>query len=155
VEVTNPRELSRIREYVNEEPGTLEWLRRYVQAGDVLYDVGANIGLYSVYAAKRHWGSVPVYCFEPESQNYAALNRNLYGVSDIVTPFCVALTDRPRIESFNVRGQLRAGGAIHQFGSTVDDMGRPFSPVHRQGMLGVTRDTFTRRTDSLSQTMSR
>ncbi len=142
VEVTSPRELSPTRAYVNEEPGTLEWLQGYVRAGDVLYDVGANIGLYSIYVAKRHGGSVPVYCFEPESQNYAALNRNLYlnSVSDLVTPFCLALTDQPRIEAFNVRGQLRAGGAIHQFGSTLDDMGRPFSPIHRHGMLGVALD---------------
>jgi FkbM family methyltransferase len=142
VEVGNPRELSRVRTYAQEEPGTLEWIRDYVKPGDVFYDIGANIGLYAVYAAKKHQGAVRVYAFEPESQNYASLNRNVYlnGLADQVVPFCVALTDRPRIETFNVRGHLRAGEAIHQFGSAVDDVGRPFSPVHKQGMLGVTLD---------------
>ena len=66
VEVTNPRELSRIEAYRTKEPATLRWIDRYFAPGDVFYDIGANIGLFSIYAAKKHTGSVRFHAFEPE-----------------------------------------------------------------------------------------
>ena len=142
VEVGNPRELSRMKAYIRKEPDTVEWINQYVQPGDVFYDIGANTGLYSILAAKRLEGSGKVYSFEPESQNYASLNRNVYlnGLSDSIVGLCVAVSDACTIDTFYVRGQLRAGEAIHQFRQAKDDFGRPFAPVHQQGMFGITLD---------------
>ena len=142
VEVGNRRELGRARAYSIKEPDTVDWIAEYVKAGDVFYDVGSNIGLYSIFAAKRLEGQVKVYCFEPESQNYASLNRNVYlnGLSDSITTLCLALSDSSSIDMFYVRGNLRAGESIHQFGRATDDRGNPFSPVHRQGMFGISLD---------------
>lgn len=142
VEAGNPRELSRIKAYVRKEPDTVEWINSHVRPDDVFYDIGANIGLYSILAARRLAGRGKVYSFEPESQNYASLNRNVYlnGLSDSITTLCVAVSDESRIDTFYVRGQLRAGEAIHQFRQAKDDFGRPFSPVHQQGMFGITLD---------------
>ena len=69
VEVGNPRELSRMGGYRWKEPDTVEWINRYVKPGDVFYDIGANLGLYSILAAKLLQGRGKVYRFEPESQN--------------------------------------------------------------------------------------
>jgi FkbM family methyltransferase len=142
VEVSNPRELSRVRAYLTREPETVEWIAEYVKSQDVFYDIGANIGLYSIFAAKLHRGDLKVYSFEPESQNYASLNRNVYlnGLSDAITTLCMAVSDSSRINRFYVRGNLRAGEAIHQFGHPTDDQGNDFSPVHQQGMIGVSLD---------------
>lgn len=142
VQVGNPRELSRVRAYLTREPETVEWIAEYVKSQDVFYDIGANIGLYSIFAAKLHRGDLKVYSFEPESQNYASLNRNVYlnGLSDAITTLCMAVSDSSRINRFYVRGNLRAGEAIHQFGHPTDDQGNDFSPVHQQGMIGVSLD---------------
>ena len=143
VEAGNPRELSRIKAYVRKEPDTVEWINAHVQPGNVFYDIGANVGLYSILAAKCLAGRGRVYSFEPESQNYASLNRNVYlnGLSDSIVTLCVAVSDARRtIDTFHVRGQLRAGEAIHQFRQAEDDFGRPFTPVHQQGMFGITLD---------------
>ncbi len=142
VEAGNPRELSRIKAYVRKEPDTVEWISDHVRPGNVFYDIGANIGLYSILAVKRLARCGKVYSFEPESQNYASLNRNVYlnGLSDTITTLCVAVSDACAIDTFHVRGQLRAGEAIHQFRQATDDFGRPFSPVHQQGMFGITLD---------------
>ena len=43
---------SRVTRIETKEPETLEWLDT-IQAGDILYDIGANIGLYTV-AGPRH-----------------------------------------------------------------------------------------------------
>ena len=73
--VSTVEELSRYWSYASKEPGTLAWIDTCFKEGDVFYDVGANIGQYSLYAALRH-KNIKVYSFEPESQNYAALNKN-------------------------------------------------------------------------------
>lgn len=142
IETSNVREFSRVTSYVTKEPETISWLDTYFGSGGVLYDVGANIGQYSLYIALKSKGKVHVYSIEPESQNYAALNRNIYlnNVSDYITSLCLAIADRTRIDSFNVHGDLRAGEAIHQFGSTVNACGISFNAIHRQGMLGVSLD---------------
>ena len=142
VEAGNPRELSRIKAYIRKEPDTVEWINDHVQPGNVFYDIGANIGLYSILAARRLAGRGKVYSFEPESQNYASLNRNVYlnGLSEFITTLCVAVSDACTIDTFHVRGHLRAGEAIHQFRQAKDDFGHPFAPVHKQGMFGITLD---------------
>lgn len=141
-EASNPVEFHRLHRYVTREPDTVKWIAEQLKPGDVFYDIGANVGLYSIFAARKCREQVQVYSFEPESQNYASLNRNVYrnGLSRCITTLCMAVTDRTCIDLFYVQGQLRAGGAIHQFGSTLDDKGRQFSPVHRQGMVGMSLD---------------
>ena len=72
------------------EPDTLEWIDGF-EAGDVLYDIGANVGAYSVYAAKRRaWRVIAV---EPNPFSFHVLARNmaLNGVQGAVTPLCLAL----------------------------------------------------------------
>ena len=50
---------------------TMYWLRNCVSPNDVVYDIGANVGAYSLYAGKvvRN-GQGKVYAFEPSDQNY-------------------------------------------------------------------------------------
>src|SRR6185503_8506931 len=59
--------------------------------GDVLYDVGANTGALAIRTAAVHAWRVPVYAFEPASDTYAALVRNidLNGAGAAVTPLHV------------------------------------------------------------------
>ena len=71
------------------EPNTLSWIDRF-GAGDVFYDIGANIGAYTLYAAKAR--SVPVVAFEPNPFSYRVLVHNLHlnAVTDQVLPLCLA-----------------------------------------------------------------
>lgn len=142
MEAGGPRELSRIISYSSKEPSTIVWIDNYIRAGDVFYDVGANIGQYSLYAALKCREKIRVYSFEPESQNYAALNRNIYinGLANSITSLCLAVSDETTVDVLNVCGSMNAGGAIHQFGLAVDHLGVSFKPVHKQGMMGVSLD---------------
>lgn len=38
--------------YFTKEPETIEWIDTFNE-GDIFFDIGANIGLYSIYAAKK------------------------------------------------------------------------------------------------------
>jgi FkbM family methyltransferase len=68
----DPIEVWRAQTLLEKEPGTIAWLDR-LQPGDAFYDVGANIGVYSLYAAKR---GAKVFAFEPHALNALHLARN-------------------------------------------------------------------------------
>lgn len=72
--------------------------RLNLKPGDVVLDVGANIGAFSVYAAKK---GCQVYAFEPDAENYEVLLENTKSYTSIV-PFREALvgTHEKEIEFF-------------------------------------------------------
>jgi FkbM family methyltransferase len=59
------------------EPSVQEALRRSVRPGAVVYDVGANIGFFSLLAARLAGPSGVVEAFEPVPRAAAALRRNV------------------------------------------------------------------------------
>lgn len=77
------------------EPYQMDLFRLYVKAGDVVADVGANIGLYTLIAAKRVGENGKVFSFEPERENFSILSENisLNGLHN-VTAFARAVSDR-------------------------------------------------------------
>ncbi|MBI3945342.1 MAG: FkbM family methyltransferase [Armatimonadetes bacterium] len=131
-------ELWRAQTYTTKEPDTLAWIDAFLREGDVVYDVGANIGQYSLYAAKR---GCKVLAFEPEALNYAKLNRNivLNELGDSITAYCLAVTDRTTMDVFYVKA-FSLGASLHAFGAPVGQGEVPFAPGNRQGMLGVSLD---------------
>jgi len=74
------------------EPFTVAWIESSLQDGDVLYDIGANIGSYSLIAATVCPGA-RVVAVEPGFLNFAVLCSNL-AINDFggrVTPIPLAL----------------------------------------------------------------
>lgn len=69
----NPQIRSRNTTFSSKEPDTLSWINEFVE-GSVLWDIGANVGLYSIYAAKRGTRVVAV---EPSVFNLEFLARNI------------------------------------------------------------------------------
>ena len=134
----NPLTLWRATTFFKKEPDTLEWIDR-MHPGDVLFDIGANVGLYTIYAAKR---GVRVFAFEPESQNYALLNRNIYlnGLQDHVTALNVALSDRNVIDALYL-SSMEKGASLHTVHSNVDFAEQVFAVGFRQGVLAATLDS--------------
>jgi len=51
-------------------------LQRFIRKGDVVYDIGANIGLYSRFMVQR-FGASHVYAFEPMENNRSLFAENL------------------------------------------------------------------------------
>ena len=151
LEVRSEIERYRARTYSTKEPETLEWIERYFQPRDVFYDIGANIGLYSIFAAKHLGGRCKIYAFEPEALNHAQLSKNIFlnRLSGVILPCSVALTDKVCFDTLNLNpdnfrnvghGQLIAGSSLHSFGVARDYANRPFQPFHQQGVVGVSID---------------
>ena len=139
-------ELWRADTFTTKEPDTLEWIDTFVRAGDVFYDVGANIGQYSLYAAKRLGGQVVVLAFEPEALNFAKLNKNirLNGLGEAITPYCLAISDEMALDYFYAKA-FAPGAALHALGRPITQGDVPFEPQHRQGVMAVSLDDLTGR----------
>ncbi len=59
------------------EPGVTKHFRRIVQPGMIVVDVGANIGMYTLVAARILGGQGKVYSFEPTPRTYKLLKDNV------------------------------------------------------------------------------
>jgi FkbM family methyltransferase len=125
------------------EPDTIEWIRGFAPH-DVFVDIGANVGMYSIWAAASR--GVRVYAFEPESQNFALLNRNIVanGLSERVTAFCLALSDESGFSLLHL-GAFATGGSGHTLGAELDHHLRPRPSAHAQGCVASTLDELVAR----------
>jgi FkbM family methyltransferase len=100
--------------------------------GDEFYDVGANIGLYSLYAATIQ-PKATVYAFEAEAMNFSRLMKNtaINNLARRLTPFNLAVADETRLGYLNL-SQLSVGAALHSFGEV--------SSPRREGIFGKSLD---------------
>ena len=82
--VVNQTTLWRAQTLFIKEPITIKWIRSF-KKNKTMFDIGANIGIYSIYASLTRL--VKVYAFEPESNNFQALMENI----KINWPICFKL----------------------------------------------------------------
>jgi FkbM family methyltransferase len=133
----------RVDSLLTKEPSTIAWIAGF-SAGDVLVDVGANVGMYSIWAAKTR--GARVYAFEPEAQNFALLNRNivLNELAGRVSAYCAALSDTSALGELHL-SELRAGGSCHSFGEKLDFKHEPMQPAYSQGCVSLRLDDLVAR----------
>jgi FkbM family methyltransferase len=115
------REFNRCLKFFSKEPGTFEWITQNVQPGDIFYDIGANIGVYTILAASRTGRKATVYAFEPHGANFARLVDNLLlnNLQQVVVPSNLALHDKEGFFPFNY-GSIMAGTSDSQLSSSRD-----------------------------------
>lgn len=120
--------------FYTKEPHTVEWIRGF-HSGALFLDVGANIGIYSLYsAALGH----TVVSLEPESQNFAALYRNIFAnnFQDRITAYPLALTseNQPILNNLFL-SEFITGGSCHNAGESKNWRGDPMNTRFRQGCI--------------------
>ena len=109
--------------------------------GSCLWDIGANVGLYSLYAALRP--TVRVLAFEPAANSYAALNENIHrnAMSDRITALCLALAKETRLDSLNL-ADMGAGSWGNNFGEETNQFDDVIDIKFCQGAIGLAIDDF-------------
>lgn len=117
------QEFVRVFTLLEREPGTVAWLRRELRPDDVLYDVGANIGAFTLIGGSR----VPagaVYAFEPHVGNAASLLANvaLNDLQGVVRVLSCALSGEVRMSAFDY-DELGAGTAFSHLADRPDATG--------------------------------
>jgi FkbM family methyltransferase len=108
--VSNGYELWRATQFKTCEPETIAWLAETFGEGDVLYDVGANIGVVTLIAAMTR--DSRVVAFEPEPANFARLTENVrLNARDNVLALPLALGDTSGIAKLNLRDPVPGASA--------------------------------------------
>ena len=109
----------RARTLFSKEPETISWIDSF-PLNSVLYDIGANVGLYSVYAAKSR--NSRVLAFEPSFLNLELLFRNIQtnNLQDKITIIPLSLSNSSKVENFYMQdGDNIWGGAHNSSGSNI------------------------------------
>lgn len=141
VEPKTPHEQWRWGNVRTKEPGTIKWLEAQVRPGDVVYDIGANVGVYTMMAALLVGEKGHVYAFEPHIPTAKSL-LNTVGLNPCgkrVTVFTVALHNQNGYYPFNY-AKMSSGTSGHQLGKPVDEFERPFDPIAIEWKYATTVD---------------
>jgi FkbM family methyltransferase len=127
----------------DKEPETLDWIDGWLRDGDLFFDIGANVGVYTIYAAVRH-PRIRVVAFEPEYANLHALRDNLFGnrLQERVGVYALGLSDQSGVSWLHIQ-ELKPGAALHTESREHLEQtltGRPV--IWREGICIMTMDAF-------------
>ena len=134
----NPVLAWRNRTYAKKEPETLRWIESFDE-GSVLWDIGANIGLYSLYAAKVR--NCNVVAFEPSVFCLEFLARNIWlnDLHEQITIVPNALSDTTKTNLLTLHSR-DWGESSNSFGTTRGQDGNEIDASFNYRILGITMD---------------
>jgi FkbM family methyltransferase len=117
------------------EPETLEWIDQ-ITTGSVVWDIGANVGLYSCYAAKKR--GCRVFSFEPSIFNLELLARNIFNnqLQDLITIVPLPLSESLSVNKLNM-SSTEWGGALSTFGYDFGHDGVKMNKVFEFSTIGI------------------
>jgi FkbM family methyltransferase len=137
----NRASAGRAAKILTKQPGTIEWIDRF-QPDGVFWDIGANVGVYSLYAALRR--DTRVVAFEPAAVNYFMLAANceinhfdervrcvLAGLGRTKSLACLAVSQFAGAASFGFGGkkaqvfQGRQAAIVLTIDQLVEEFGLP------------------------------
>lgn len=125
----------RINTFSTKEPETLEWIDSFSQ-GSVVWDIGANVGLYTCYAAKSR--DCNVFAFEPSVFNLELLARNIFlnSLTKKVTIIPLPLSDALMTSTLNMT-TTEWGGALSTFGQDYGHDGQSLNKIFEFHTIGI------------------
>jgi len=130
----------RANTFFSKEPEILEWIDEFGE-NRVLYDIGANIGLYSIYYAR--YTGCRVYSFEPSPFNLRQLAKNIVvnDVGELITIVPFPLSNETKISKFTI-GSYHEGGALSAFGVNYGHDGNQLKSEIVMDVPGMCLDRF-------------
>jgi len=92
---------NRMDRMLSKEPETIKWMNNF-DSNTIFFDIGANIGIYTLYSAIVK--SNTVYAFEPHSASYKNLldSINANKLQNCYA-YCIALSDKINLNNINVK----------------------------------------------------
>ena len=137
---TVPNQLNhfRIDTFSTKEPETLEWIDSFPD-NSILWDIGANVGLYSIYAAKAK--NCNVVAFEPSVFNLELLARNIFlnNLNKQIIIFPLPLTSKLGPNKMSLT-TMEWGGALSSFGENYGWDGKPINDIFTFNTFGFSMD---------------
>jgi len=134
----------RVDTFFTKEPETLEWIDNFEKKENLTFwDIGANIGLYSIYNSLKNPKSTTI-AFEPSSSNLRVITRNISinNLEKNIKVISMPLTNKKNIFQEMKEGQFIEGGAMNSFGEKFDFEGKEFQTTMKYNLLGTTMNYF-------------
>jgi FkbM family methyltransferase len=132
------------------EPKTVDWIEN-LPDGSVFFDIGANVGSYSLIAASQNkiGRHISVYSFEPHFANYYSLVNNIrYNkLEEFIIPINIAVSNinqSAKLYHWDKYLPGEAGSSGHQLNREIDYEGNAFKAEGMQSILSVSIDSFCR-----------
>ena len=130
----------RIETFFTKEPETLEWIDNFEKKDKIIFwDIGANIGLYSIYSVLRN-ENVSTISFEPSTSNLRVLSRNISinNLENKIKILSAPLSNKENQFLTMNEGDFVEGGALNTFGENYDFAGELFDSKMKYKILGTT-----------------
>ena len=130
----------RAKTLLTKEPETIAWLNK-IKTNSVIYDIGANVGVYSIYAAAIR--DCRVMSFEPSFLNLELLFRNIQinNLQDKITIVPLSLSNKSQIEDFYMQeGDNIWGGAHNSSGSNKSQDGTDMQKFKTSSQMALSLD---------------
>jgi FkbM family methyltransferase len=133
--VPNALNQYRVDTFSTKEPETLQWIDQFPE-GSVVWDIGANVGLYSCYAAKAR--GCRVFAFEPSVFNLELLARNIFlnGLTERITIVPLPLCESLAVSNLSMT-TTHWGGALSTFGQSYGHDGEPIVKAFEFPTIGL------------------
>ena len=129
----------RVETFFTKEPETLEWIDSFNDNKKIIFwDVGANIGLYSIYAALKY-PDIEIVSFEPSTSNLRILSRNISinKLEEKIKINQLPLTKDQNQYLMFEESEFIEGWAMNTFGAGIDFEGKPMQPKNRYKIFGT------------------
>ena len=135
-----PNKINRFRvdTFFTKEPDTLAWINGFKEKS-TFFDIGANIGLYSCYAAKKL--RCNTFAFEPSFFNLELLSKNIFvnNLSSLIKIVPISLSSEKKIGEFNM-STTDWGGALSTFGEKITFDGSDLKSVFKYTTISISLD---------------
>jgi FkbM family methyltransferase len=130
----------RVNTFFTKEPDMLKWIDGFTKIDNlVFWDIGSNIGLYSIYNALKNKSSTTI-SFEPSTSNLRCLSRNIAinNLENRIKIFSLPLTNMENEFFLMNESHFTEGGALNTFGQDYNFEGKKFTPEMKYQLLGTT-----------------
>ncbi len=127
----------RIDSFYEKEPETLQWIDNFHNSDAVFWDIGANIGVYSIYAAIKK-SNLKVVSFEPSTANLNLLSRNISmnNLHERIKISQIPLTKENNKFLTMKESSLVEGSALNAFGVDYDSDGKDIHEINKYQIFG-------------------
>ena len=132
------KSLQRANSFSFKEPETLDWIDSFEQ-NTIFFDVGANVGIFSIYAALKK--NCNVFAFEPSIFNLGPLTKNiqLNNLEKKITIITAPVSDKSSIHPFQY-SSIEVGGAHNTFKENYGFDGNPLRKKYEYMVAGISLD---------------
>ncbi len=127
---------------LTKETETINWINSFKKKKIIFWDIGANLGLYSIYAAIKH-KNILIYSFEPSVNNLRILSRNIFinNLKKKIIINQIPLTNKKDKYLTMSQRSFIEGDALNTFGEKFNFEGKKMKSTHNYQIYGTTIDS--------------